>query len=509
MPDCYPAVGFELLSTEEMYSADRLAVASGTPGFQLMEAAGLAVTQIIMARYPRAFNAAGRVSVLCGPGNNGGDGFVVARQLAKAGWAVQLGLLGDRGELKGDAGKHAALWQGDVGVLEEAMLEDCDLVVDALFGAGLTRPLDGQVRGHVARLNERKVPVVSVDVPSGLSGDTGQVLGDIAVQAMETVTFFRRKPGHLLYPGRGYCGEVFVRDIGISPSVLAQIEPKTWSNGPALWRAAIPRRDANSHKYHFGYALLSAGDRLVGASLLAARAAQRAGAGLVTVACSDHSWPVIAAALPSVMTQALDQQATFQDLLSDHRVTAVLLGPGQGVGASTREGVLAAISAKKSLVIDADALTSFGADPDYLFEAIKAAGGVRAVLTPHDGEFARLFPDLSGDRLCRARAAATRAGAVVLLKGADSVIAAPDGRAAINENAPPDLAVAGSGDVLAGLTVGMLAQGMAPFEAACAATWLHGEAGTIAGRGLIPEDLIQSLPQVLKQLFNVPKKLSQ
>jgi NAD(P)H-hydrate epimerase len=482
-----------VLSVEETYRADAAATAAGVQGAELMENAGRAVAEAVRARWqPRP------VLVLCGPGNNGGDGFVAARHLAEAGWPVRVGLLGDRGRLEGDAAHHAALWRGDTQALSPELLQDGELIIDALFGAGLSRPLDGAARDVVAAMGNGGRPVVAVDVPSGLSGDSGAVLGEAVFPADLTVTFFRKKPGHLLLPGRSLCGELVVADIGIPDSVLVRAPPTTFENQPALWAQAYPWRGPDDHKYRFGHVVVVGGATVTGAARLAARAALRVGAGLVTLACPREALSIYALAMPSVITAPLEAAGDVDDLLSDPRKNAVLLGPGNGVTEETRGRVLATLGAGKRTVLDADALTVFEAEPGALFAAI----GDAAVLTPHEGEFARLFPDLAsaGSKLSRARAAAAASGAVVLLKGADTVIAASDGRAAINANAPPELATAGAGDVLAGLVVGLLAQGMAAFEAACAACWLHGEAAGRIGPGLIAEDLSEALPAVLNTL---------
>ncbi len=488
----------ELLTVAEMARADAAAVAAGVPGVELMENAGRAVAGAVRARHQP-----GPVVVLCGPGNNGGDGFVAARHLAAAGWSVRLALLGARARLRGDAAHHAGLWEGPVEAVEEpgaaGLLDGAGVVIDALFGAGLSRPLEGAARQVVEALASSRVPVVAVDMPSGVSGDSGAVLGEVAVRAACTVTFFRKKPGHLLLPGRQLCGEAIVADIGIPGSVLGEIAPRTFENGPGLWGDPYPWREPGDHKYRFGHALVLGGATMTGAGRLAARAALRAGAGLVTVACPPAALPIYALSMPSAIVAPLDSEADYRALLADARKNAVLLGPGNGVGGETRARTLAALAAEKATVVDADALTSFQDRPADLFGAVSGP----CVLTPHEGEFGRLFPDLAGDKLGRARAAAAASGAVVLLKGADSAIAAPDGRAAINANAPAALATAGTGDVLAGLIVGLLAQGMPSFEAACAAAWLHGEAAAALGPGLIAEDLSEALPGVLKRLREI------
>ncbi len=481
-----------LLSVAEMSRADAAAIAGGVPGRELMENAGRAVAEAVLARWdPRP------ILVCCGPGNNGGDGFVAARHLVEAGWPVRLALLGDRARLKGDAAQHAALWMGEVLPLDEALLDGSELIIDALFGAGLSRPLDGAARRVVEGMSARGQPAVSVDVPSGLAGDSGTVLGEVAVRAALTVTFFRKKPGHLLLPGREQSGELVVADIGIPDSVLEAIAPQTWENGPDLWARGYPRRRMGDHKYRFGHALVLGGATMTGAARLAARAALRAGAGLVTVACPREALAIYAQSMASIITQPLDGNQDFGRLLEDPRRNAVLLGPGNGVTAETRDRVLAALrDGVRVVVLDADALTVFQDDPGVLFEAIAGP----CVLTPHEGEFARLFPDLDDDKLACARAAAARSGAVVLVKGADTVIAAPGGAAVVNTNAPPELATAGAGDVLAGLVLGLVAQGMWPFEATCAAAWLHGEIATDLGPGLIAEDLPDALPKALRSL---------
>jgi ADP-dependent NAD(P)H-hydrate dehydratase / NAD(P)H-hydrate epimerase len=478
-----------LLTPAEMAVADRAAIASGVAGTRLMETAGRAVAETALARWsPR------RVVVLCGPGNNGGDGFVAARHLATAGWPVRVGLLGERSALSGDAAHHAGLWQGPIAALMPALLDEADLVIDAIFGAGLSRDIDGAARAVIEAMAARRLPVVAVDVPSGLDGATGAVRG-VAAPASVTVTFFRKKPGHLLLPGRALCGDLVLVDIGIPAATLTAISPKTHENDPALWLEAYPWPRLEAHKYSRGHALIAGGAVMTGAARLAARGALRIGAGLVTLAAPEAVWAVYAASLTGVIVRPVADETDFADLLADERRNAVLIGPGAGVSASTRASVVAALAAKRATVLDADALTSFADEPAALFGVI----GGPTVLTPHEGEFRRLFAG-AGDKLTRARAAARQSGAVVLLKGADTVIAAPDGRAAINANAPPDLATAGSGDVLSGLIAGLLAQGLDPFRAAAAACWLHGDAASDVGPGLIAEDLVDALPAALRRL---------
>jgi NAD(P)H-hydrate epimerase len=478
-----------VLSTAQMAAADAAAAAAGVPGRLLMANAGRSVADAIIARFAPA-----AVVVLCGPGNNGGDGFVVARLLEQAGWPVRLALLGERSRLQGDAADAARAWRGDVAPIEPAALAGAGLVVDALFGAGLTRPVEGKAGETIAALKQAPLPVVAIDLPSGLHGDTGAVLGD-AAPARLTVTFHRPKIGHLLLPGRTLLGELVVADIGIPDAVDRAIDIRLWANAPARWRAHLPRRTASSHKYSQGHALvLGGGEASSGAARLAARAALRAGAGAVTVLCPQAALAVHAHQLTAIMVAPFEDDAGFGRQLVDPRRTAILLGPGAGVGEALRRRVGLALASGKVCILDADALTSFAEAPAQLFEQIRAP----CLLTPHEGEFARLFK-LAGDKLTRARAAAPQSGAIVLIKGADTVVAAPDGRAVIQPDAPSSLATAGSGDVLAGIALGLAAQGMPLFEAAAAAVWLHAAAAAQHGPGLIAEDLSEALPAVLRR----------
>jgi NAD(P)H-hydrate epimerase len=466
-----------------------------------MEAAGAAVAGAVMARRGIA-----PVLVLCGPGNNGGDGFVAARHLQAAGWPLRLALMGSVDKLKGDAAGAAAAWTGPVEPLEAIEPQPGEVVVDALFGAGLARALGGKAAELAREVAGLGLPVIAVDVPSGLPGDGAEPLEGLAFRAVKTVTFFRKKPAHLLVPAREFCGDVILAEIGIPARVLEEIAPQAFENGPALWLGGYPWRTTQSHKYDAGHLLVAGGTTMTGAAQLACRAGLRIGAGLVSVASDAASLPIYAVSNPGVITLALPDPADFAAALEDPRRNAVLVGPGNGVSQETRARAEAALEAGKGgagkrVVLDADALSVFQDDPAALWRQIQANTAGATVLTPHDGEFKRLFPDLSGNRLERARAAAARSGAVVVLKGPDSVIAAPDGRAAITAVAPPWLATGGTGDVLAGMIGGLLAQGMAAFEAAAAAAWIHGRAAAARGPGLIAEDLPQALPEVLRGLW--------
>jgi NAD(P)H-hydrate epimerase len=479
-----------LLTPAQMGEADRLAIAGGLPGIELMETAGRKIADAISRRWPPR-----PVVVLCGPGNNGGDGFVAARLLAERGWPVRLALLGSVAALLGDAARAAARWPGVVEPLAPAALDGAGLVVDSIFGAGLARPVEGMARAVIEAIEKRQLPVVAVDVPSGIDGASGEVRG-IAPCAAVTVTFFRKKPGHLLLPGRSCCGETVLEQIGIPDSAVDRIASDMVENAPDWWLDAFPRPGLETHKYARGHALVAGGAVMTGAARLAARAAARLGAGLVTVAAPEPAFPIYAAALTGVIVHPIGDIEEFQGFLADRRRNAALIGPGAGVGAETRARTLAILGAGKRAVFDADALTSFAEDPETMFSAIRSP----CVMTPHAGEFSRLF-DTTGDKPERARRAARQSGTVVLLKGADTVIAAPDGRVSINANAPPQLATAGSGDVLAGIVLGLLAQGMEPFAAAAAAAWIHGAAACRFGHGLVAEDLIEAIAPVLQDLL--------
>lgn len=498
--------GLELLTTAEMAEADRLAVAAGVPSLTLMENAGRAVADVAWQRLKRG----DRVLVFCGPGNNGGDGFVAARLLKARGCEVVVALLGARDALKGDAAVMAELWDGPIVDAEDEAVYlhlHCNLVVDAIFGAGLRREIDSgsPISDVFTSINAAgSPPSIAVDVPSGLDGTTGEARGQV-LRATETVTFFRRKPGHLLMPGRALCGKVTLADIGIPASVLGGIPGKlAVANSDANffhWRGYLPQPRLDGHKYARGHAVVVSGPaHATGAARLGARAALRIGAGLVTVASPRDAVAANAAHLTAIMLHPFDAPSGLADVLADERRNAVLIGPASGVGEDTRRMVEIVLASRAAAVLDADALVSYAGDCEALCGLIQRRANRDVVLTPHEGEFKRLFGEREGSKLERARKAADMSGAVVILKGPDTVIASPDGRAAVNENAPPWLATAGSGDVLAGFVTGLLAHGMPVFEAACAAVWLHGECASAFGPGLIAEDLPEVLPQVLRRL---------
>lgn len=481
--------GNELLTVEEMGRADQAAIDAGISGLSLMEQAGRAVAEAtarIAKRHP--------ILVLCGPGNNGGDGYVAARYLRNRGHNVRLAALGHPSKLTGDAAVNFKRWQGNTDALSVDHLTDNTVIIDALFGAGLARPIEGLAADILAKAAETNLTSIAVDLPSGINGDTGEAMGTV-LPAVLTVTFFRKKPGHLLYPGRGMCGDTSVVDIGIPKAVLNQIAPIVQENTQKGWiDDLVAAASPTSHKYTRGHLLIVGGEKMTGATRIAAKSARRAGAGLVTLAVPESSFAIYAADDPGNL---IEDRSDFADCLSDKRRNTVLLGPGLGVGDETKKLVVSTLKdGERRVILDADALTSFADNPKALFNSIKGP----VIMTPHDAEFARLF-DTTGDKLSRARKAAKTSNTIIVLKGADTVIAAPDGRARINANAPPWLATAGSGDALSGIIAGLLASGLDTFDAASAGVWLHGQAAQFIGPGLIAEDIANTLPQVLNPLF--------
>ncbi len=519
----------EILTPAEMARADQLAAQSGVPSFELMIRAGRAVADLVCRRV--GYTAS--ILVLAGPGNNGGDGFVAASALKARGYRVSvLDCSGSTQSARGEkvvearsaplAGherdaaraRREALKAGvEVDFYDVERLRDylvgADIIVDALFGAGLNRPITGEIATLIDRVNNAGKAVVAVDLPSGVCGDSGRVLG-VGIHAERTVTFFRKKPAHLLAPGAFMCGIVELVDIGVPEAVLESIRPRAHINGPQLWGRHWPTLKRDGHKFGRGHVVVVSGGALsTGACRLAAQAALRAGAGLVSVATPPSAAVVHAAHLTAVMIRSCKEPSDLGRFLDDDsRLNAVVIGPGAGVVPETAERVKAVLSGDRGCVLDADALTAFEGDPERLFELIgdhgASFGDARIVMTPHEGEFARLFPDLSqsdeSSKLERGRRAADRSGAVVVLKGADTVIAAPDGRASVNVGAPRWLATAGSGDVLSGIIGGLLAQKISAFEAAMIGVWLHGEAGREAGAGMISEDLAPALRKVIRKI---------
>ncbi len=492
-----------------MKQADKLAEESGISSMDLMERAGLGVVSYILSSYSH-FN---KVLVMCGPGNNGGDGFVIARQLIDVGRDVEIFLYGEIDDLSGDALAMALRWEGATHSLTsknlKASLDKTSgdlLVVDALFGAGLNKKIEGDLPQCIEMLNLHDNQIISVDIPSGIDGNSGAILGP-AIQADMTVTFFRYKPGHLLYPGRGLCGDIRLVDIGIPEDVLEKISSDYAINDLPFWIDHFPVPDERTHKYKRGHGVVISGPQSqTGASRLGARGALRVGAGLVTVFCPEDALLVHACHLTSIMVQSFKTSDDLETLLKDKRKNVVLIGPNSGVGKYTKDNVVKCLDSGADVVLDADALTSYADEPNRLVELVHKRKDRFVVMTPHEGEFSRLFGVLFDDeqktasKLDKAKRAAQLMGAIVIYKGADTVIACPDGRVAINHNAPAYLATAGSGDVLAGIITGLIAQEVPAYEACCIAVWMHGDAANMFGPGLIAEDLPEILPDVISRI---------
>jgi NAD(P)H-hydrate epimerase len=479
-----------LIEPESVALIDAATVASGISGYGLMTAAGHAVAAAALRQWPQAR----RFVVLAGPGNNGGDGYVAAGLLRASGADTALFALSQAAPATADARRAREDCGLTAAPISDYQPEAGDVIIDALFGAGLSRDLDAGLVALIDRIHAASLPVLAIDMPSGIDGRTGEVRGG-AFHADLTVTFMALKPGQLLMPGRDHCGRVEVADIGVPARFVGQHASRTVINEPSIWADFARSKGLAAHKFsHGSLVVFSGAASQTGAARLSAEAGLRAGAGLVTVASPADAMPANAEHLTAVMLREVDDASALREWLADKRLTTFVLGPGFGIGAKAREFALAL--SDRNLVLDADGISSFRDQPEQLFAAF-SQGEPHLVLPPHEGEFARLFPDLAADpalsKIEKARAAARRAHAVVIFKGADTVIAAPDGRAAINANAPPWLATAGSGDVLAGICGAMLAQGYPTYEAACAAVWHHGEAGSRAGRGLTAETLIDAV----------------
>ncbi len=487
-----------LLDAEQSRDIDQFTINQGTSGASLMEAAGSSLASTLTSYIGTPLEAGGAVIILCGQGNNGGDGFVAARHLDELGYPVSLRCTVLPSELKGDAKKAAGKWSGEVEPISTKGFKDAAAIVDCLFGTGLSRPLEGEMASLARAINKSDAFVISADLPSGLCAKTGKPLGE-CVEADATVTFGFKKPGQVIVPGRYFCGgnaNVHIADIGLNGEGLSSIAATTFENLPTLWGRQFPFSGPQTHKYGRGHMLVLGGkEPTLGASRLASLAGLRVGAGLVTLAAPTETYAVQASALMDVMVRRFDSAFGFMGIVNDPRIKSVLVGPGAGRGEKTFDLVKQVGAKKKSLVLDADALASLVDRVDI----IKELKSPEVVLTPHEGEFAKLFPELDYrvDRLEAAKKAAAMTGAVVVLKGVSTVVASPDGRASISSNAPSWLSVGGTGDVLSGMICGLITQGMSAFEAASAGVWLHGEAGMVAGKGLIASDLLAVIPKVL------------
>lgn len=473
-----------LISPEAMGRIDRAAADSGLDSYGLMQKAGAHVAAVLLAHFPTVRRAV----VLCGPGNNGGDGHIAAGLLAGAG--VEVMRFGPEPKPGGDAARARNAYPGTLHVFEDWQPLEGDVIVDAVFGAGLDRSVSSDLAAVTERARQAGTPVIAVDLPSGLSGRTGEPTG-ACFQAVHTVTFAALKPGHLLMPGRALCGQLHLCDIGIPGRMIVGDDP-LWKNHPGLYNAALPALAAGAHKYGRGHLGVFCGPLgSTGAARLSAMAGLKSGAGLVTMVSRPSATMVLASHLTAIMQRTIRDEAELQAWLSDKRLSAFVIGPGFGDQPMARSYVELLAATGRPVVLDADGLSAYAGASAKL--AALFEGDTRLVMTPHEGEFRRLFGNLADDptlsKIDRARIAARHHNAVMVYKGPDTVIAAPDGRAAVNADAPAFLATAGSGDVLSGIIGGLVAQGMPPFEAACAGVALHGDAAIRAGKGLTAEDL--------------------
>ncbi len=490
---------FEILTPADMR---RVEDAAPCTDIALMTAAGNAVAARIRQDYVPA-----PVLVLCGKGNNGGDGFMIAGLLEKAGWPVRVACSVKVADLKGVVAQAAKTFSGKVEALNSNLgIKDARIVVDAVFGTGFSGALEPELVTLFDKVRAKSPVIVAVDIPSGIDADSGDI-AEGALKADTTVAFCRKKPAHMVYPARAWCGRIFRADIGIDDAVVGAHATQLFENDPALWLASLPIPSYDSHKYTRGHVSVYGGDHRTGAAALAARAAQRAGAGAVSIATTPDSALYYRLSGASLMVDLRPDAQSYAALLEDPRRNTVVIGPGalpaHGGEDELRATVASIIATPKIAVLDGDVFRAFEHHPHHLLGKLDPA---RHVLTPHAGEFQRLFGALEGSKIAQARTAAHKANAVIVFKGADTVIAAPEGLAVVDTSAPPTLATAGAGDVLAGLIAGFAAQGMPPFFAACAAVYFHSQSARHHGLGLTAEDIISHIPQTLNDLFRQAEK---
>lgn len=485
---------FEILTAAEMKQADLAAIEDGTTALSLIRSAGIGLASIIEQNAPP-----GRILFLCGTGNNGADGFIAAERLRhKEGWQVRVACTDKIKNLKNDVALAAKDWQGETEALNSNLpVHQTDIIVDAIFGTGFSGELPAEMVTLFDKIRTRKIPVIAADVPSGMNATSGAIAAGTLKPAL-TVAFCRKKIAHVLQPSRNFCGKLHIAMVPIADETIAAQNTNTFENHPALWLKSFPFPSPEMHKYDRGHVMVYGGAQRTGAACLAAYAAQRAGAGVVSITCTQEAQAVYQSYRASIMVDTWDSGDDFKALLRSERQNTCVFGPGAGANDQLKEAVIAALGFNKTLVLDADVFTAFKDDSAALFEKL----GPQHVLTPHEGEFSRIFGHIEGNKLDRARAAARRSNAIIILKGSDTVIAAPDGTAAINTNAPPILAIAGAGDVLSGLISGFAAQGMPTFMASLAAVWMQADAARSHGPGLTAEDIIHQIPQTLSRLFS-------
>jgi NAD(P)H-hydrate epimerase len=487
-------MSYEILSNEQMANADRITIDSGVKGFDLMQNAGNKASNVILERYKAC-----KVIILCGPGNNGGDGFIIAQRLLEKDFSVDVYSLIKIENYKGDALLAAKEYKGEILGLSDLEIKNYELVVDALFGTGFSKELDKELQNIFIKIKQASIPVVAIDIPSGVNGSNGETSNNCC-NADLTITFCRKKIGHVLMPGMEMCGDVIVCDIGIPDSSVKTAGYDLIENNQSLWKNYLKAKKSSDNKYNYGHCVIFGGSSLTGAARLAAEAAMRIGAGLCTISCNKDISQVYRTAEPHVMVNDWEHCSSFVEFFNDSKRNAALIGPGAGVelGNDLADVVIKCCSlSDKAVVLDADAITVFKNDYKKLYKALHK----ECVLTPHEGEFKRIFPSLENDnRIDKCKKAAKLSNAVVLLKGADTIIADPDGRAVVNINGTPDLATGGSGDILAGLIVGLMAQGIPAFESACIGAFIHGKASQIIGHGLVASDIPNKIPEILSEM---------
>jgi ADP-dependent NAD(P)H-hydrate dehydratase / NAD(P)H-hydrate epimerase len=474
--------------SRKISNIEQHAVRAGCELIDLMEKAGAAVAEIIQSEFTPVATI-----ILAGPGNNGGDAYVVARHLLAMNWPVKIATdPGYQANYSSFASTMVQKWQGSTIVFDDIEHECPQLIIDGLFGTGLKRAISGKLATLVNTVNDFKCPIVAIDIPSGLNSDDGVIKG-VAIKAGHTVTFNFKKPGHLLLPGKEYCGKISIQDISLKPVET----PNALINSPELWKNKLPTPKLSDHKYKRGVLALIGGAEMTGAIRLAALAARRVGLGMAIVICSEEAKLIYSLAAPGVIVQSYSTMAEYCALINNAKISAFVVGSGLLANNHTAELTLNVLKTRKPAILDAGALTAFEDNKKLLFSHLHE----KILMTPHEGEFRRVFAS-ADDKLKAAQNAAEQSGVTVLYKGADTVIAANDCIPIIQENAPPYLATAGAGDILAGLCGGFAAQGIALHDAAAMATWFAAEAAYKLGIGLIAEDLPYTIHNLLKKFVS-------
>ncbi len=488
-----------LLSINQMYQADYETSQNGVSSWQLMKNAGKQIGKLSLKILRKNKNK--RILILCGPGNNGGDGYIAAKYLQENNIKVDVFSFKKPKELKGDAKKAFDLWDNIVyNKLHKKKMSRYSLIIDSLFGAGISRPLNLKLQKIASWCEELSLNVLSVDMPSGINGDTGMPIGQTVFKANHTITFFRAKTGHKLFPGKEFCGQLHISQIGIKSKQLKNINVNVYNNEANLWKKMIPRRRWNKNKYDYGHAVIFSGE-MTGATKLASLSCLRAGAGLVTIMSPKKYEMAYRLFNPSLMILSSKfESENTKNFLSDKRINALAYGFGSVPSVETKKQTLEILKLNKPTVLDAGSLTSFSSKPEILYKSCHT----KTILTPHSGEFERIFPQLRNiTKLKSCQKASQLTNSVIVLKGADTIIAEPSGNTIIcSEPFSPWLATAGTGDVLSGLIASMLAQGLDCFHAAAAGVWIHNSAGKKIGPGLISNDLVKKLKQIIQKLHN-------